>query len=122
MLHLERLLPTIDALSAQTADKRLRLQADLAAVLEWIHQAPSPDALLERIRQNSDSLERWTGALPFRAEAVDQSYRADDSPPNGTVLIAVDGSQVYPDRHAAVLYWLLQVGGVVFRYSGEIGV
>ena len=31
----------------------------------------------------------------------------------------MDGSQVFPDPHAAVLYYLIQVGGLVFRYDGS---
>ncbi|MHB1318691.1 MAG: DNA double-strand break repair nuclease NurA [Anaerolineae bacterium] len=33
-------------------------------------------------------------------------------------MLGVDGSQIFPDRHALVLYYLLQVGAMVFRYNG----
>jgi hypothetical protein len=35
------------------------------------------------------------------------------------VVIGVDGSQVYPDPHAAVLYYLIQIGGLAFGYDGS---
>ncbi len=52
-------------------------------------------------------------ALPT-AQPLDASYPVPALPDNVT-LIAADGSQIYPDRHAEVLFYLLNVGALEVR-------
>ena len=47
-------------------------------------------------------------------EALDSHYPVPDSVSKAT-LIAADGSQINPDRHAALLYSLINIGLVVFK-------
>ncbi|MCL4262539.1 MAG: DNA double-strand break repair nuclease NurA [Anaerolineae bacterium] len=42
------------------------------------------------------------------------------APPARATIIAADGSQIRPDRHAAYLYYLINIGGVVYHHgSGQ---
>ncbi|HEY2982009.1 MAG TPA: DNA double-strand break repair nuclease NurA [Anaerolineales bacterium] len=52
-------------------------------------------------------------ALPVN-EPLDSHHPAPESVAEAT-LIAADGSQVNPDRHAAVLYSLINIGAIVWR-------
>ncbi len=52
-------------------------------------------------------------ALP-RHEALDAHHPAPVSPLNATI-IAADGSQIYPDRHGAVQYGLVNVGAIILQ-------
>ena len=54
-------------------------------------------------------------ALPA-AERLDASFPAPPMPGAAT-LIAIDGSQVTPDRHEALTYGLINVGAIVLRVS-----
>lgn len=57
-------------------------------------------------------------ALPFN-EPLDSHHPAPD-PVKDATLIAADGSQINPDRHAAVQFGLVNVGAIVLRLnSGE---
>ncbi len=57
-------------------------------------------------------------ALPVERE-LNASFRADSRPDTASV-IAVDGSQIVPDRHEAILYGLVNVGAVAMKLnSGE---
>jgi hypothetical protein len=57
-------------------------------------------------------------ALPVD-ESLDSHHPAPD-PVKDAILIAADGSQINPDRHAAVQFGLVNVGGIVMRLnSGE---
>ncbi|MEW6239616.1 MAG: DNA double-strand break repair nuclease NurA [Chloroflexota bacterium] len=57
-------------------------------------------------------------ALPLN-EPLDSSHPAPESVMDAT-LIAADGSQINPDRHAAVQFCLINVGAIVMRLnSGE---
>lgn len=67
-------------------------------------------AKVERARQHDPNLRC---ALPLIGR-LDASYPAPVSPSQVT-LIAADGSQINPDRHAAVLYSLINVGAIVME-------
>ena len=54
-------------------------------------------------------------ALPLN-ERLDTHLPPPGSPTNA-VLIAADGSQINPDRHAAVQFGLINVGAIVLRLS-----
>jgi len=43
-------------------------------------------------------------------------------PPDASVqatVIATDGSQIMPDRHAAFLYYLINVGGIIYHHGAD---
>jgi hypothetical protein len=61
---------------------------------------------------------RWAGAIPTD-EAVDGAFPLPPHPARVNIL-AADGSQIYPDRHGVALYYLINVGSIVFRHgTGE---
>ncbi|HQE92887.1 MAG TPA: DNA double-strand break repair nuclease NurA [Anaerolineae bacterium] len=119
MLHLERLKTAIDAMSHLTAERQQQCESDTAQALRWLTDAPEPAELRARLVPVVAGGGDWAGALPATAAPLDARLVAAGDPPHGAVLIAVDGSQVYPDPHAAVLYYLLQIGGLAFRYDGS---
>ena len=47
-------------------------------------------------------------------ERLDARYSAS-APPPAFVLIAADGSQIFPDRHSFATYYLLNTGAIVLR-------
>jgi len=69
-------------------------------------------AKVERARQYDPNL-RCALPLTGRLEAY---YPLPDSP-SQAILIAADGSQINPDRHAAVLYSLINVGAIVMEFG-----
>jgi hypothetical protein len=62
----------------------------------------------------------WTGAYPAyagpRAEPLAQGVDLPAGPAAAT-LIANDGSQILPDRHALLPYFLINVGTIVLRHG-----
>jgi hypothetical protein len=71
-------------------------------------------ARVERARQHDTNLRC---ALPVAAP-LDASFATSLSPSKAT-LIAADGSQINPDRHAAVLYSLINVGAIVIELGSD---
>jgi hypothetical protein len=59
----------------------------------------------------------FRGAAPFE-EAINQAYRCGTAPEHA-VIVAVDGSQVYPDFHAAALYYMTNIGIFVYYHGGD---
>ena len=62
----------------------------------------------------------WHGADPHPwSQRLDERYRPQP-PQVPATLIAVDGSQVYPNRHSIAPYYLINVGGIILRQgSGQ---
>jgi hypothetical protein len=61
---------------------------------------------------------RWTGAIPT-GETLNLTFPSPATPKTLHV-IGADGSQIYPDRHAAAFYYLINIGSIVVSHgSGE---
>ncbi len=119
MLHLERLKTDIDAMSHLAAKRQQQRESDTAKALRWLVEASEPAELRARLAPVVSGEHDWAGALPTTDAPLDARLVTGGDPPHGAVLIAVDGSQVYPDPHAAALYYLTQIGGIAFRYDGS---
>lgn len=111
-LDLAQLLPQVDALAREAA-RRAESAGDLLARARQALEdaaALAPDALAERVGKAGD---RWSGALP-----TDEPLNATFPPPplpEDLHILGADGSQIYPDRHAPVLYYLINIGCLHIR-------
>ncbi len=59
----------------------------------------------------------WRGARPADRDEALATHHPCPPPPTQATLIATDGSQIVPDRHAATLYYLINVGGIVIQHG-----
>ncbi len=116
MLHLEQLKEEIAALGARAAERYQQRASESGIARRWLGEAPPPAIL--RVMTQSVEQKEVIAQLPTDAPLTERR-RASSPPPGGSVVIGVDGSQIAPDRHAAVLYYLLQSGGVIFTYNGQ---
>jgi NurA domain len=89
--------------------ERLRLQAE-ALLKEWADKGEQLNEKLEHARQFDPSLRC---AIPLDVPL--NAYCDPPPAPDNLTLIAADGSQIAPDRHAAVLYSLVNVGAIVMQ-------
>ncbi|MBN1220913.1 MAG: DNA double-strand break repair nuclease NurA [Anaerolineae bacterium] len=60
----------------------------------------------------------WVGAAPT-TEALGNNYPLPPSAERVTV-IASDGSQILPNRHAITLYYLINIGSIVYRHGSNL--
>ncbi len=78
------------------------------------------EAVHERIRWvRQPGISRYRGAAPLAfegAEGVNRIVPSPPTPPAATIL-AVDGSQVYPNEQALLHYYLLNIGMYVYRHG-----
>jgi hypothetical protein len=78
------------------------------------------DAWADKGQALGDKVERARQADPFLRCAIPLAERLDASLDPGpavqspVTLLAADGSQITPDRHAALLFGLINVGAIVF--------
>lgn len=92
---------------------------DLA--LKWFHAADDLTKVQERIdKVRSAQVSGYRGASlpPSPREPVNAVITAPPAPASAT-LIAVDGSQIYPDTHAPAQYYLINMGGFVFHHGSD---
>ncbi len=122
-LEFERLTAEISQMAQATAERLSQRQAarDLSQALldryatDWtaVRQAlaeanEKADPKFYRSARPLDEIEPLNAAIPALP------------PPSGATIIAADGSQIRPDRHAAYLYYLINIGGVVYHHgSGQ---
>ncbi len=99
--------------AAQRAGQRA---ASVPHLLSLLTRHRDDNALRQKVARATAL--RWVGAIP-QAEALDA---ASDPPPlpDRLSIVAADGSQIYPDRHALALYYIINVGSIVIRLgAGE---
>jgi hypothetical protein len=88
---------------------------------------PAARDLLRRFAQEQEELRRVAESAPGQQlrcaspgdEPLDAEF-ASPALPERVTLVASDGSQIYPDQHGLAFYYVINVGGVVFRHgSGQ---
>jgi hypothetical protein len=123
-LEFEKLTPELDGMahSAQRRARQTESQVDTA-----LRQLRAYGRQWERIEASLARAERVTDAKFYRAarpldrvETLDCCLDPCPCPPEAT-LIAADGSQILPDRHAAFLYYLINIGIVVYFHGSGRG-
>jgi len=99
--------------------KRTLTQSDrLEIALERYLAATDLEAIQERIKLvRQSNISGYRGAAPFD-ESIPERFDSPPMPTEGTV-IAADGSQIYPDHHAAALYYLTNIGIFVYYYGED---
>ena len=121
-LDLNKVAPQIKAMGQSLAEQTSRRnQATLEAHELLRHFSEAQDFLLDRIDRAEKVQQQqrfdWVGAAPT-AEALAQAYPLPDSPEELTV-IASDGSQILPDQHAITLYYLINIGSIIYRHGSN---
>jgi hypothetical protein len=115
-LELNKITHLVNDIGAEAA-------ARLARVSERL---PVADALLKSVNADDEELMRkitaarqlrWVGAIPT-AERPGEVFK-EPAHPDHLTIIAADGSQIYPDRHGVAFYYLINVGGIVFRHGNN---
>src|SRR6185436_2229629 len=115
-LELNKLTTEVAALGVNLAARLSDLAVRLPVAQTTLHAIGPADDELRRKVAAAMRL-RWAGAIPTD-EPVNAAYPPPDAPARHTV-IAADGSQIYPDRHGVALYYLINIGSIVFRTGLE---
>ena len=116
-LELNQVARQVQEMAASVAARQKRLIARLEELRDLLHHYAQPDeALHAKVRRAKD----FGGTI---AEPGNEPLNAVIPAPSllsRVCVIAADGSQVHPDRHAAALYYVINVGAILYRYgSGE---
>lgn len=116
-LELNKVTQQVARLGEQAAQRKRELDAVTPQVRE-ILRAHRDDAQLIELARRATETRRWRGAMPI-GEPLDAAI---DPPPHPArlAIVAGDGSQIYPDAHGIALYYVINIGTIVFRHgSGQ---
>jgi NurA domain len=116
-LELSKVTAQVAQLGEQAAQRKRELDALAPQVREILRVHRDDDQLIE-LAQRATETKRWRGAIPI-GEPLDSAI---DPPvhPARLSIVAGDGSQIYPDAHGIALYYLINIGTIIFRHgSGQ---
>lgn len=119
-LEFERLTSQLDAMARTAASRQGDRQSfvdDLLAVMaRYAEDWQAIDQALFLAEEKADP-KHYRAARPLRQNhPLNVGIDPPPAPPQAT-LIATDGSQIMPDRHAPYLYYVLNVGGCIYFYG-----
>ena len=116
-LELGKISGQIEKMGQALAERTKEERAALPIARELLHRFAEQQEALREVA-GSEAGKRFRCASPGK-ERLDLSLPAPPIPER-VDLMATDGSQIYPDRHGLAFYFLINVGGLVFRHgSGQ---
>ncbi len=119
-LEIEKLTTGIDGMAQAAAERLERSRETAAELLQLLSQYAddwdSIEASLAQAARLADP-KHYRSARPFDHNAPLNAQINPPAPPKKATIVATDGSQIMPDRHAAHLYYLINVGGIVYHHG-----
>jgi hypothetical protein len=120
-LEIEKLRGELHRMALSTAGLRQEQRRRVDRLREVLNQRAGDWAAihagLARAEARSDP-KYFRAARPLHETEPLDTPIAPPAPPGRAILIATDGSQIMPSRHAAFLYYLVNVGAIVY-FHGE---
>lgn len=110
-LKLHKVTAQIERLRKNALARAEAIRAALPGARQALDAASRRDDLFERSRKAA--ARGWDGAMLTGREPL--TLQKSAPPPEPLTLVAVDGSQVYPDTHAASLFYALNIGYFILR-------
>jgi len=119
-LEFEKLTDKIDEMARSAAARQERhsdlIETLLATLNKYAADWPTIDKALATAKAKSDP-KHYRSARPLPTTNPLNAHITPDAPPAQATLLATDGSQIMPDRHAAHLYYLINIGGIVYHHG-----
>ena len=119
-LEFEKLTDSLQAMAHSAARRQQEGDTLLAEALAQLRRHTVSWERLDRCleRAVAETNEKFfRAARPIAAtEPLDQGVPAPEPPPEA-LLIASDGSQIMPDRHGEFLYYLINVGLIIYEHG-----
>lgn len=119
-LEFERLTAEITQMAQVTAERLSQRESARDVSLALLNQyATDWTAVRQALAEANEKADPkfYRSARPLdEIEPLNAAITAPEPPARATI-IAADGSQIRPDRHAAYLYYLINIGGVVYHHG-----
>lgn len=118
-LELNKLTGQVEMMGQAAARRNTEQRTQIVRAKELLARTPLVTEELRAKIKRAREIDQWRrGALPLGERLDDRRLLPAEAPQ--AVLIAADGSQIYPDRHGIATYYLLNTGVIVLRLgSGQ---
>ncbi len=119
-LEFEKLTRDLEKMAQTTAQRTVLLQERVAEALKALHTFGNNWTAVSQALATAQKLsdeKHYRSARPFNQNNPLDAHIPAPPPPDEATIIAIDGSQIMPDRHAAYLYYLINVGGIVYHHG-----
>lgn len=118
-LDLARLATDVDTMSETLVQMDQARRSLLQIADERLNaNAHALDELKEKVQLTRDRNLHWRGAYPAGDEPLNSRHPCPELPSHVNI-IANDGSQVPIDRHAAALYYVINIGYIVYPFGSD---
>ncbi|MBN1659942.1 MAG: DNA double-strand break repair nuclease NurA [Anaerolineae bacterium] len=111
-LELSKVANQIEEMGKTLAERAQRQRRALPAARALLHEFANKQEMLRQVAA-SEAGQRLRCASP--GDEVLDAAIAPEPLPAKTTIIAADGSQIYPDSHGMTLYYVINIGTIVFR-------
>lgn len=119
-LEFEKLTDAVADMVLQVGQRRRRQQEQLAEALDLLNDHANAWDEIESALALAVTLadeKFYRSARPLREQQPLNVGRPPGACPAQATIIASDGSQIVPDRHAPFLYYLINVGVMVYHHG-----
>jgi len=114
-LEFEKIVPQVTQMGRTLADRTVTIETQTRDAGERLMALNDLDAIWDQIMVARDHDAGFRGAAPFD-EPINEAIALPECPSQALIL-ASDGSQIYPDVHGAALYWLTNIGVFVYPHG-----
>jgi hypothetical protein len=119
-LEFEKLTDDLRQMAWQAARRQQQRAEQAVDMLQALHDYATNwaaiDHALTQGRDKGDE-KHYRAARPLTQDTPLNAQIDPPAPPPQATIIATDGSQIVPDRHAAFLYYLINIGVFVYRHG-----
>lgn len=119
-LEFEQLTTAITNMAREASRRRAQRKSELEKAMALLYgYADRWELIEERLSWAVTKADEkfYRSARPLHQEMpINQGIQAQAPPPRATI-IATDGSQIIPDRHAPFLYYLINVGTITYYHG-----
>jgi hypothetical protein len=116
-LQFEKVQSQIEKMGLALADRNTSVVEQTQVAGEQLMQLNDLDAIWDQIMIARNRDAGFRGAAPLE-EPINVAIPLPDSPEKA-VILAADGSQIYPDPHGPAVYWLTNIGVFVYFHGDD---
>lgn len=119
-LEFEKLTDELREIALVADRQRQKRTAQIERLLEALHTYATDWAYIDErlhLAQTRSDPKHYHSARPLTQDNPLDARIPAPVPPAEATIVATDGSQILPDRHAPFLYYLINVGGIIYYHG-----
>ena len=122
-LELDKLSPDLEQMARAAAEMRREQKTRAKQLRELVAERATDWAGIRAGLQRAEEIadrKYFRAAAPLTENEPLNAAIPPPPPPDRATIIATEGSQIMPDRHAAFLYYLINVGAIVYHHGSDL--